>query len=317
MKLIIQIPCFNEEETLPQTIADLPKLIEGIDVIEYLVINDGSTDNTVGVAKDLGVHHIISFSKNKGLSRSFMAGLDKGLYLGADIIVNTDADNQYVGADIEKLVNPILTGHADIVVGERPIESTPHFSKLKKRLQRFGSFVVRMASGTAVPDAPSGFRAYSRDAALRINVTNPYTYTLETIIQSGVNKAAITFVPVRTNPETRDSRLFKSMWGYVRRSASIIIRSYIMYRPLKFLGTIGTVLFTIGFLISLRFLILLIIGSVGQHIPSLILSSILMMLGVIVFVCGIIADVVSVNRKLLEDIQYRIRKLEADSNKEQ
>lgn len=310
MKLIIQMPCYNEETTLAQTVADLPKKIEGIDTIEYLIINDGSTDDTVDVAKDIGVHHIVNFTSNKGLARGFMAGLDAGLHLGADIIVNTDADNQYVGDDIGKLVHPILTGQAEIVIGERPIDDIKHFSRLKKRLQRFGSFVVRVASGTSVPDAPSGFRAYSRDAAMRINVINSYTYTLETIVQAGVNKTAIMSVPIRTNPETRESRLFKSMWGYVKRSATIIVRSYIMYRPMKFLGTIGIIFFITGFLISARFMILLMVGTPGQHIPSLILSSLLMMLGVIIFVCGILADMTSVNRKLLEDINYRIKKLE-------
>ena len=313
MKLIIQIPCYNEEATLPQTVADLPRHIDGIDTIEYLVINDGSADNTVQVAKDIGVHHIVNFATNKGLARGFMAGLDACLRLGADIVVNTDADNQYVGADIEKLVRPILDKKAEIVIGERPISNIEHFSKLKKRLQRFGSLVVRLASGTNVPDAPSGFRAYSKDAALRINVINQYTYTLETIVQAGVNRTAIASVPIRTNSETRESRLFKSMSGYVKRSANIIVRSYIMYRPMKFLGTIGAILFSAGFLISLRFLVLFFINTPGQHIQSLILSSLLMMLGVMVFVSGILADTVSVNRKLLEDIQYRVKKLEIEN----
>ena len=317
MKLIIQIPCYNEETTLPLTIADLPRHIDGIDVIEYLIINDGSTDDTIEVARRLEIHHIVNFTKNRGLARGFMAGLDAGLLLGADMIVNTDADNQYVGEDIEKLVRPILDGQADIVIGERPIDNIEHFSKLKKRLQRFGSLVVRFASGTQVPDAPSGFRAYSRDAAMRINVVNPYTYTLETIVQAGVNRTAIKSVPIRTNPETRESRLFKSMFGYVRRSTSIIIRSYIMYRPLKFLGTIGVAFFSLGLFISIRFLILLFVGDVGQHVQSLILSSLLMMLGVIIIVCGILADTVSVNRKLLEDIQYRVKRMEIEAKNKQ
>ena len=313
-KLIIQIPCYNEEDTLLQTVADLPAFLEGIDEIEYLIVNDGSQDDTVETARLAGVHHIVSFPINKGLARAFMAGIDACLHMGADIIVNTDADNQYNGADIEKLVQPILGKEADVVIGERPIDDTRHFSWKKKKFQRLGSWVVRLASGTDVPDAPSGFRAYSREAALRLNVINNYTYTLETIIQAGMSKTAITSVPIRTNPEARESRLFKSMWGYVRRSASIIVRSFIMYRPLKFLGTIGVVLFVIGFMISLRFAILLLMGDAGMHIQSLILSSLLMMLGVIVFVCGIIADTVSVNRKILEDIQYRIKKLETGKN---
>ncbi len=227
MKLIIQIPCYNEEDTLPQTIADLPTELPGIDVIEYLIINDGSTDNTVYTARSLGVHHIVSFTGNKGLAMGFKAGLDACLRLGADIIVNTDADNQYSGGDIKKLIYPILDGTADVVIGERPINQTEHFSPLKKKLQRIGSLVVRVASGTNIPDAPSGFRAYSREAALRINVINNYTYTLETIIQAGMQRMAITSVPISTNPETRKSRLFKSMWAYLKRSAIVIIRSTI------------------------------------------------------------------------------------------
>ena len=213
MKLIIQIPCYNEEKTLKQTIADLPKKIDGIDTIEYLIVDDGSTDKTVEVAKELGVHHIVSFKQNKGLAFGFVAGMDECLHLGADIIVNTDADNQYYGGDIPKLVLPILENRADIVIGERPISEIEHFSKKKKRFQKIGSWVVRVASKSNVPDAPSGFRAYSREAALRINVVNEYTYTLETIIQAGRNKMAMVSVPIRTNAETRKSRLFKSMWS--------------------------------------------------------------------------------------------------------
>ena len=234
MKLIIQIPCYNEEETLGITVHDLPRQIEGIDEIEYLIINDGSRDRTVEVAHELGIHHVVSFKQNKGLAKGFMAGLDACLHLGADIIVNTDADNQYSGADIAKLVRPILDGEADIVIGERPIDQTEHFSWKKKKFQHLGSWVVRMASGTSIPDAPSGFRAYSREAALRLNVTNEYTYTLETIIQAGHDKIAMASVPIHTNGETRPSRLFSSMWRYMKRSASVIIRSFMMYKPLRF-----------------------------------------------------------------------------------
>lgn len=221
MKLIIQIPCYNEEETLGITVNDLPRQIDGIDEIEYLIINDGSRDRTVEVARELGIHHVVSFKQNKGLAKGFMAGLDACLHLGADIIVNTDADNQYCGADIEKLVRPILDNEADIVIGERPIDETEHFSWKKKKFQHLGSWVVRMASGTSIPDAPSGFRAYSREAALRLNVTNEYTYTLETIIQAGHDKIAMASVPIQTNGETRPSRLFSSMWRYMKRSASV------------------------------------------------------------------------------------------------
>ncbi len=234
MKLIIQIPCYNEAETLEIALNDLPKKIDGIDEIEYLIINDGSKDNTVQVAKDWGVHYVVNFKKNKGLAKGFMAGIDACLRNGADIIVNTDADNQYNGEDIEKLVRPILEEKADIVIGERPIDDTEHFSPLKKKLQHFGSWTVRVASKTDIPDAPSGFRAYSRDAAMRLNVTNEYTYTLETIIQAGRNKIAMESVPVRTNPELRKSRLFSSMFGYVKRSMVTIVRSFMMYKPLRF-----------------------------------------------------------------------------------
>jgi len=314
MKLIIQIPCYNEEKTLPQTIIDLPKQIAGVDIVEYLIINDGSDDRTSEVARGLGVHHIISFKNNKGLAHGFMAGLDACLHLGADIIVNTDADNQYCGADIEKLIQPVLAGKADIVIGERPIDETAHFSSLKKKLQHVGSLVVRIASGTNIPDAPSGFRAYTREAALRMNVTNAYTYTLETIIQAGVGHMAITSVPIRTNPETRKSRLFKSMWGYVKRSASVIVRSYVMYRPLKVLGTTGIIIAFFGFLLSLRYLVILFtVGSAG-HLQSLLLSVLLIMLGVQTFIAGVQADLISANRKILEDVQYRVRKMECNDD---
>jgi glycosyltransferase involved in cell wall biosynthesis len=308
MKLIIQIPCHNEETTLPQTVADLPREIEGIDEIEYLIINDGSTDKTVEVARSLGIQHIVNFKRNRGLAYGFMAGVDTCLCLGADIIVNTDADNQYCGADIVKLLRPILDGKADIVIGERPIDSTEYFSKMKKRLQRFGSWVVRIVSGTSIPDAPSGFRAYSREAALHLNVINKYTYTLETIIQAGVRRAAITSVPIRTNPETRKSRLFKSTWSYVRRSASVIVRSFLMYKPLKFFSVLGIAIIIPGVIIVFRFLVLFFIHKNGGHIQSLVIACMLIMVGIQLIIAGLQADIIAANRKLLEDIQYRIRK---------
>ena len=249
------IPCYNEEETLELAYNDLPRHIDGIDTIEYLIINDGSKDNTVQKARELGFHHVVSFRRNKGLARGFMAGLDACLRLGADIIVNTDADNQYCGADIEKLVRPILERKADMVIGERPIDETEHFSWKKKKFQHLGSWVVRVASKTDVPDAPSGFRAYSRETAMRMNVVNEYTYTLETIIQAGKSKMAVTSVPIRTNPETRPSRLFSSMWRYMKRSASVILRSTAMYRPMHFFGVLGTVLFLLGLAVGIRFLV--------------------------------------------------------------
>ena len=310
MKLIIQIPCYNEEETLELAYNDLPRRIDGIDTIEYLIINDGSQDNTVARARELGFHHIVSFKRNKGLARGFMAGLDACLHLGADIIVNTDADNQYCGADIEKIVRPILDGKADIVIGERPINQTEHFSWKKKKFQHLGSWVVRVASNTDIPDAPSGFRAYSREAALRINVVNEYTYTLETIIQAGHNKVAMTSVPIRTNEETRPSRLFSSMWRYMKRSATVITRSFVMYQPLKFFSTIGILLILAGTVLGVRFLIYMGMGDGDGHIQSLILTAILLLGGFQTITIGLLGDTIAANRKIMEDMQYRIRKME-------
>lgn len=308
MKLIIQIPCYNEAETLQIALNDLPRHIEGIDEIEYLIINDGSKDNTVEVAKQWGVNYVVNFRCNKGLARGFMSGLDACLRNGADIIVNTDADNQYNGEDIEKLVRPIIDKKADIVIGERPIDNTEHFSSLKKKLQHVGSWTVRVASKSDIPDAPSGFRAYSREAALRLNVTNEYTYTLETIIQAGRNKMAMTSVPVRTNPELRKSRLFHSMFAYVKRSMVTIIRAFMMYKPMKFFGAIGLVLFLIGVATGIRFLVYLFMGSGGGHIQSLIFAAVMLLIGFQTIMIGLQADVIAANRKLLEDIQYHVRR---------
>lgn len=316
MKLIIQIPCYNEENTLSDTFKDLPDHIEGIDEIEYLIINDGSTDNTVKIAKEIGINHVVNFKQNKGLAAGFMAGIDACLRLGADIIVNTDADNQYSGRDIEKLVKPIIESKYDIVIGSRHIDEIDYFSKKKKFFQHLGSWVVKKASDTDIPDAPSGFRAYSRQAAMKLNVVNQYTYTLETIIQAGRNKAAITSVPINTNPVTRKSRLFKSMYSYIKRSSSTIIRSYMMYRPLKFFSVLSTLFFTIGFVIGVRFIILYLRGYGAGHIQSLILSSILLLIGFQTFILGLQADLIACNRKLLEDIQYHVRKLDYDKDSE-
>lgn len=313
MKLIIQIPCYNEAETLTVALNHLPKKIEGVDEIEVLIINDGSSDATVQVARDWGVNHIVSFKQNRGLARGFMAGIDACLHLGADIIVNTDADDQYCGADIERLVRPILDEKADIVIGERPIDATEHFSKKKKAFQHIGSWVVRIASNSDIPDAPSGFRAYSREAALRLNVVNEYTYTLETIIQAGWNRTPMMSVPVRTNPDLRPSRLFNSMWRYMKRSASVILRAFAMYKPLRFFGIIGGVFFGLGVLLGIRFLIIaLATGSASGHIQSLILCAALLMIGVQILITGVQADLISDNRKLLEDVQYRVRKMECE-----
>lgn len=314
MKLIIQIPCYNEAETLEIALNDLPKRLEGIDQIEYLIINDGSRDDTVRVAREWGVHHIVSFKRNKGLAMGFMAGLDACLRNGADIIVNTDADNQYCGEDIEKLVRPILEGKADIVIGERPIDETEHFSPVKKKLQRFGSYIVRKASKTSVADAPSGFRAYSREAAMGINVINNYTYTLETIVQAGNRRMAILSVPIRTNPELRKSRLISSISGYVKRSMATILRSFMMYNPLKFFGAVGGVLMALGLVLGVRFVVFYVQGLGAGHIQSLILTSILILMGVLTWVVGLLADITAANRKILEDIQYRVRKIDYEQD---
>ncbi len=316
MKLIIQIPCLNEADTLEIALNDLPKHIDGIDEIEVLIINDGSRDNTVEVAKNWGVDYVVNFPNNKGLAKGFIAGLDACLREGADIIVNTDADNQYCGEDIEKLIRPILDGKAEIVIGERPIDDTPDFSPVKKQLQHLGSFVVRVASNTDIPDAPSGFRAFSREAALRLNVINNYTYTLETIVQAGRNRMAITSVPVRTNRELRKSRLFSSMSGYIKKSVLTIIRAYMMYRPLTFFTAIGLVPLIAGLIIMIRFLIFFMNGSGMGHIQSLILASTLIMLSFTTFMMGFQADLMAANRKIMEDVQYRLRRFEAGVEKD-
>ena len=310
MKLIIQIPCFNEAETLEVTLNDLPKHIDGIDEIEYLIIDDGSHDNTAEVAKKWGVHYVVRFRRNKGLAKGFMAGLDACLKNGADIIVNTDADNQYCGADIETLVRPILDKKAHIVIGERPIDDTEHFTPLKKKLQHFGSWVVRKASKTTIPDAPSGFRAYSRDAAMRINVINDYTYTLETIVQSGREKMAVMSVPIRTNPELRESRLFHSMWGYIKKSMLTIVRTYLMYRPLYFFFMLGSILALVGVGFFVRYFVFFCSGEGGGHLQSLILASTLLIVGFQTIVVGLLGDVISANRKILQDVQYHVRKMD-------
>lgn len=310
MKLIIQIPCYNEAETLEIALNALPKHIDGIDVIEYLIINDGSSDNTVEVAKNWGVNYIVNFRNNKGLARGFMAGIDACLRNGADIIVNTDADNQYNADDIEKLVQPILRKEAGMVIGERPIDETEHFSPLKKKLQHLGSWVVRKASKTDVPDAPSGFRAYSRSTAMRLNVINEYTYTLETIVQAGRNKMAVTSVPIRTNGELRPSRLFNSMFGYVKKSMLTIGRAYMMYRPLAVFTAIASVFCASGVGLGIRYLYKRAKGKGNGSVQSLILSSMLIIIGVLAGVVGLLADVISGNRKLIQEIQYELRKMD-------
>jgi len=315
MKLIIQIPCYNEAETLEIALNDLPKHIEGIDEIEYLIINDGSKDNTVEVAQKWGVNYIVNFRRNKGLAYGFMAGIDACLRNGADIIVNTDADNQYVADDIEKLVRPILEGKSDIVIGARPIDQTEHFSPTKKKLQHLGSWVVQKASNSDIPDAPSGFRAYSRDAAMRLNVTNDYTYTLETIVQAGRNKIAQTSVPIRTNGELRPSRLFNSMMGYVKKSMVTILRAYLMYSPLKTFSILAILPFAVGLGVVIRFLVFVAQGNSAGHIQSLILGCTLLIMGFISLMIALIGDLMAKNRKILEDIEYHTRKMDYDGVK--
>lgn len=312
MKLIIQIPCYNEEKTLPITFNDLPQKIDGIDEIEYLIINDGSTDSTVETARKLGIHHIVSFPNNRGLAKGFMAGIDACIRLGADIIVNTDGDNQYCGHDIEKLIKPIIDGKAEIVIGDRQTDTIKHFSPAKKKFQKLGSWVVRLASDSNVIDTTSGFRAYSRDAAMKLNVLSDYTYTLETIIEAGRKKIAIENVQIRTNEKLRESRLFKSMWKYMKRSSSTIIRTYSMYRPLKVFLSIGIIVFLIGLLIGFRYLYFFFNGLGEGHVQSLILTCILITTGFQLGVFGLLADAISAIRKVDDEILYRVKKLQYD-----
>lgn len=307
MKLIIQIPCLNEAATLPIALADLPKQIPGIDVIETLIIDDGSSDETVAVARAHGVDHVVGFRSNQGLARAFMLGIQACLERGADIIVNTDADNQYNGADIEKLVAPILADRADLVIGARPIGNIEHFSPVKKLLQKLGSWVVRLVSKTDVADAPSGFRALSREVAFVLNVFSDYTYTLETIIQAGQKNLRVVSVPIRVNGELRPSRLVRSISSYVRRSVLTMLRIFIVYRPLRFFMGMSLLPLLGGLGISVRFLVYYLQGDGSGHIQSLILGSVLLVLAFLTMLLAILADLQSVNRRLLEDLQQRER----------
>ena len=310
-KLIIQIPCLNEATTLPATLADLPRSVSGIDVIEVLVIDDGSRDGTSEVARRLGVDHVVRLRRNKGLAAAFVAGIDACLKQGADFIVNTDADNQYAGHEIPRLLEPLLTGEADIVIGDRNIAELQHMSWRKRQLQRLGSWVVRQVSNTSVPDTTSGFRAYTREAALRMTIVSDFSYTLESIIQAGKKRMAITHVPVATNARTRESRLFDGLFSYVKRSAATIVRIYAMYEPLKVFTYIGVSVFGAGFLLGLRLVYYYTQGEASRHITSAIAAAVLMIVGFQVLVIGLLADVISGNRKLLEDVVYRIRTLES------
>jgi glycosyltransferase involved in cell wall biosynthesis len=310
MKLIIQIPCLNEAETLPATLGDLPREMEGFDVVEWLVIDDGSTDDTIAVARRHGVDHIVKLTNNKGLAAGFQAGLDAALKLGADVIVNTDADNQYDADDIPKLVAPILEGRADMVVGDRQTDTIDHFSPLKKRLQKLGSWVVQQASGTDVPDTTSGFRAYNREAAIQMAVTSKYTYTLETIIQAGKLLVATDHVPVRTNPKTRESRLFPSMRSYVRRNAVAIMRIYAQYEPLRVFSYIAGILFLLALIPFLRFVVAYIQGDGAGHVQSLIFGAVLFNAAVVIGAFGIIGDLLYSQRIMTQRVFERVRRIE-------
>ena len=309
--LIIQIPCFNEEHTLPQTVADLPREVDGVDRVEWLIIDDGSRDRTVEVARELGVHHLVQFPTNRGLAAAFKAGIDACLRLGADYIVNTDGDNQYPGQSIPDLVAPVVAGEADVVIGDRQTSRIAHFSWFKKRLQSLGSAVVRGFSGTSVPDATSGFRCWSREAAMRLNLVNQYTYTLETIIQQGHAGLKIASVPVLTNPKLRESRLMKSIRQYVSRSAAVILRSYLLYRPFRSFMLLGGLVFSGGLAIGGRFVWFWLQGSGGGKVQSLILAAALLVIGVQLAITALLADLVSANRHLAEEALVRLRRLEA------
>jgi glycosyltransferase involved in cell wall biosynthesis len=310
MKLIIQIPCFNEALQLPATLADLPREVPGVEEVEWLVIDDGSTDDTVEVARANGVDHVVRLTNNKGLAAAFQAGLDACLKLGADIVVNTDADNQYYGGDIPKLVGPILRGDADMVVGDRETDTIEHFSPLKKRLQRLGSAVVRRASGTDVPDTTSGFRAYNREAALQMQVVSKFTYTLETIIQAGKMVVAVDHVPIRTNRQTRESRLFPSMWAYVRRNALSIFRIYTLYEPLRAFMFAAAAVALVGVVIWARFLYFFFSGEGEGHIQSLVLGAALFVVAVQLASLGVVSDILAGSRVLQQRILERVRRVE-------
>jgi glycosyltransferase involved in cell wall biosynthesis len=308
MKLIIQIPCFNEALTLPETLNNLPKQILGVDQIEILVIDDGSQDNTSEVARQNGADHIVRLKKNQGLAGAFKAGLDACIRLQADIIVNTDADNQYYSADIEKLIQPILQGEAELVVGDRGVANEESFTPLKRKLQTIGSFVVSKASGLKIPDATSGFRAMTRETALKTNILSNYSYTLETLIQAGNRNISVASVPVRTNPPRRPSRLMNGMWDYLLRSGVTIIRAYAMYRAIRVFFSIGLFLIAIGSFLAIRYFVFFVQGQGGGHVQSVILAAILLIVGFQTLLNGLLADLIASNRKLLEEIVRESKK---------
>jgi glycosyltransferase involved in cell wall biosynthesis len=312
VKVIIQIPCFNEAEQLPATLADLPRAIDGVDVVEWLVIDDGSSDETIAVARAHGVHHIVRLTNNKGLAAGFQAGLDACLKLGADVIVNTDADNQYYGPDVVKLVRPIIEGRADMVVGDREVSNIAHFSPLKKTLQRLGSWVVRQASSTSVPDTTSGFRAYNREAAIQMLVVSKFTYTLETIIQAGKQLVAIDHVAIRTNPKTRESRLFPSMGAYVRRNSISIFRIYAQYEPLRVFWSLAAVIGVLALGVWIRFVVAYAEGNGKGHVQSLILGAVLFIAAVVLWALGVIGDLLAAQRVMTQKTFERVRRIELE-----
>jgi len=314
MKLIIQIPCLNEELTLPGTIADLPREIEGVDTIEYLIIDDGSTDKTQEVARQCGVHHIVTHKHNKGLARSFADGIEACLKLGADIIVNTDGDNQYKGEYINHLVQPIVAGKADIVVGDRQTKQIAHFSPAKKLLQWFGSGVVRRLSTTTIPDAVSGFRAFSRDSAMRLNIVSSFSYTIETIIQAGMKQMTVVSVPVRTNEKTRESRLFSSMGSFIKAQLTTMIRMYTMFKPLRVFFYIGLFFSFVGTIPILRFVYYYFADGGAGHIQSLVLGGAFLVIGIFTLLIALLADLIGRNRQLTEEVLERVRRMELQQN---
>jgi glycosyltransferase involved in cell wall biosynthesis len=311
MRLIVQIPCFNEEETLPATLADIPRRIPGVDRVEVLVVDDGSSDATAEVARRCGADHVVRHARNRGLARAFRTGLDTCLRLGADVIVNTDADNQYAGSAIPELIRPILEGRADIVVGDRQTDGLPHFSPGKKRLQRLGTRIVRRLSGIPVGDAVSGFRALSRGAALRLNVVSPFSYTIEMLIQAGQERMAVGSVPVAVNPQTRESRLFRSVPHFLAQSGLATVRTYTMYRPLRVFGGIGAVFLAVGAAPVVRFLYYFAVGQGGGHVQSLVLGGVALVLGVVTLLVGLVTDLIAFNRALLETLLEKVRRLES------
>jgi glycosyltransferase involved in cell wall biosynthesis len=314
VKVVIQIPCYNEEGTLPKTVQDLPRELPSVDEVEILVVDDGSTDGTAAVAQELGVDRIVRLSHNQGLAYAFVVGLDAALAAGADVIVNTDADNQYRGEDIGRLIQPLLDGEADIAVGDRGVTTLEHFSPLKRVLQRWGSSIVERAAGIPIPDATSGFRAFTREAAMRLTVLSDYTYTLETLIQAGARRMAVTYVPIRTNPQTRQSRLIRSTPHFLIISAISILRFYAMYRPLRLFLSLGGVMIAGGVVLGLRFLYYFITGPGTGKVQSLILAAILTIVGFQVCLIGLMADLVRLNRKMLEEAVYRVRRMEIEES---